>query len=354
MKRILLSICFTLALLLGCSTNETPDSTYLQIGGYLSPYVCNIDGSGDQYGKANCDTIYNGTQYLLNLYPYVPRHIIEPPYLEQPENDGLVTSAIYYLNGDVIAPVSAFPFSASYTPNLQPGKYTLSVKPAFKNEFIVWETKETNIVVSERKEPEPVNIPVSGIVIDKPFFEILRYDSEYIKYVVFPENATNKDVICEIISDKSCAKIEKSDNTYFLSTYDYGDFKILIQTVDGNFTDSWDISIVGIEHFTSLKLNVGTEKGDDDYHSYIYAYFSTNVKGGVIIHEINIKNNSGHIVYTEKDFECNKQNSLGRCYDYRTPNIITEYGVNPYMAFGYSVEISFYWNGFNFAISETR
>jgi hypothetical protein len=129
---------------LGCSTNELSEELdYVHYDGYLSPYFCNIDGSGDQYGKTNCDTIYNGTQYLLNLYPYAL-------YAKNgTENDGLITSAIYCLNGNTIASVSAFPFSVFYTPNLQPGKYTLSVKPTLKD-FVIWETKESAVIVWSR------------------------------------------------------------------------------------------------------------------------------------------------------------------------------------------------------------
>jgi hypothetical protein len=143
MKRILFAICFALALM-GCSTNEMPDEpTYMEMSGNLSAYFSNIDGSGDQYGKTNCDTIYNGTQYLVNLYPYAS-------YAKNgTENDGLVTSVVYSLNGNTIASSSAFPFSVSYTPNLQPGKYTLSVKPTLK-EFVIWETKETTVIVWNR------------------------------------------------------------------------------------------------------------------------------------------------------------------------------------------------------------
>jgi hypothetical protein len=143
MIRILFTICFALALL-GCSNNEIQDEpTYLQIDGSLSAYFCNSDGSGDQYGKMNCDTIYNGTQYLLNLYPYAS-------YAKTGnENDGLVKSVLYSLNGTTIASGSAFPFSVSYTPNLQPSKYTLSVKPALK-EFVIWEAKETTVIVWNR------------------------------------------------------------------------------------------------------------------------------------------------------------------------------------------------------------
>jgi hypothetical protein len=141
-RKYFVSICFVIALL-GCSTNETQDEpTYLQMDGNLSAYFSNMDGLGDQY-KTNCDTIYNGTQYLINLYPYASYAKNET------KNDGLVTSVLYSLNGNTIANGSVFPFSVSYTPNLQPGKYTLSVKPTLK-EFVIWEAKETTVIVWNR------------------------------------------------------------------------------------------------------------------------------------------------------------------------------------------------------------
>ena len=128
--------------MLGCSTNELPEEpTYLEIGGYLSGYFSNLDGSGDKYGQINCDTLYNGTQYLINLHPYAL-------YAKNGiENDGIIKSIIYYINGNAFANVSTFPFTTYYTPNLQPGKYTISVKPTFSSEYIIWETKESNVMV---------------------------------------------------------------------------------------------------------------------------------------------------------------------------------------------------------------
>jgi hypothetical protein len=143
MKRIFLLLAVLPLLFVGCASEEEPEvPTGIHIDGSLAPYFCNVDGSGDRFGKANCDTIYNGTQYLIVLSAYAKTGT---------ENNGLITSAIYYLNGNIISTVANFPFTASYIPNLQSGKYTLSVKPTFESEFITWKTQASDVYVKDRE-----------------------------------------------------------------------------------------------------------------------------------------------------------------------------------------------------------
>lgn len=132
---------FAIILLAGCSKSEEALPQYFEPGEKLGAYFCNLNGKGDLIGdsiyKKNCDTLFNNKEYKIILYPY---DIYD-------ENNGLILSVTYLLNGDSISSSSTFPFALNYTPNLKPGKYTLSIKPTFSSKYIIWKSNESKVIV---------------------------------------------------------------------------------------------------------------------------------------------------------------------------------------------------------------
>lgn len=128
MKQIIYSLL--LLVCVGCSkANEEEPPTYLQLSGPLFSYFYQTEPTAGPI--VPLDTIYIGETYKVSLYP-----------CSVGEGSEHIKAVTYYLNGVELEVTKSGAFAGSYTVTVEPGSYTLSCKPVFISEYIIWEVSE--------------------------------------------------------------------------------------------------------------------------------------------------------------------------------------------------------------------
>ena len=319
MKNIVIVIL--VFILVGCSSNNEQNPMSVVMGEPLTPYICNLNGSP-------IDTAYNGTEYLIKLFPITAT---DNPYINK---------VFYYLNEIIIEETSISPFTIKFTPNTLMGKYILRCAPIFIDN-ISWKTKDTTFVFGYKKfEPEPIHNDTS---ITSIAFRLSNSSNEYshnaqnillgnrliLQPIIKPETAKNKEVTITS-SNEQVAQIFFANNEYNILANSVGFSNIIVTSKVGNFSANCELSVCDIDRYTSIELVAGTEGNSiTGFNSYVCARFELNeiTTMPLKINKIQIINDANDIVLTESDitFQFGQNN-------YRTSNIITSKGLQTYPA----------------------
>lgn len=333
----------------GCSSSEeepeTHPSSQILLGGFVSDYE----------GVEEVETLYIGRTYRLNLHPYCAVFPQEPK-----ADDGCVTYVSYYLDDMQIASANTFPFSVNYKPNIEPGKYKLSIKPTYSSEYVEGKLVEKEIVISEPPVEKPANA-VTGVDIKvsntgtegNSIREKLLIERRLIiTPVVSPANAENKNITIENSNDE-VASIELANNEYNIIPHKVGNTVITVTTEDGNYTATLEVEVSEIDAFVNLKLVAGTEGNSiTGFYSYVRGTFLLNevTQIPLSIKQIVITNESGDVMLkTEEEIEFRYGQGV-----YTTNSIITASGLQTYPAHGWKIEAVYTWNGKEYFVSYTN
>lgn len=345
MKRYILPLLYICLLASGCSKSSEDEPTYLELNSLLCPYFSNAETRS--VSNEALDTLFIGNSYNVNLYP-----------CSKEENNGYISSVCYYLNGSPIKETNSYPFTSLYTPNLEPGKYTLSVAPVFTNEYLIWKTKTSAIVIAEKKveEPDPQTIPVTGISIrlsdHSDAFQFLRKNillgnRLIIEPVISPANATNQEATLTS-SNSEVASIEEANNQKNIITNSVGFTEITATSLEGNYTAICELSVCDIDTFTGLSLAVGTEGNSiTGFYSYVLARFDLNAVTTIPlkIAELQIMNDQGEVMLTENNIEFRYGQD-----NYKSVKLITSQGLQTFPASGWKAIAKYSWNNKDYSI----
>lgn len=127
MKQLLYSLI--LLSFFACSKSSEEEPAYIKFDTPLYPYFC------DTETKSSADvilgTVKKGNEYQIKLYPCC-----------NGVNSEYIKGVTYYLNDIEIEVTNKGAFSATYIIKEEPGIYTLTCKPLFSSEYVIWEVSE--------------------------------------------------------------------------------------------------------------------------------------------------------------------------------------------------------------------
>ena len=184
-------------------------------------------------------------------------------------------------------------------------------------------------------------------------------ESMIIQYLIYPINATNKEVAFESSNDE-VASIEYIEYQYYprIVAKKAGNAEITATTVDGNHKATCVLTVrdIDIVEFATVRLAVGTEGNNTTgFYSVACAIFKISQfpTNSVNLIEIRIfpTTPDGVTVFI---YPYSSLEYYSMWDEYRTPKIITAYGLQTYPAIGWKVEAEFEWMGKEYIISSIK
>ncbi len=184
-----------------------------------------------------------------------------------------------------------------------------------------------------------INLEIESVDLIAPFIRanILVSKKLLMQAIVYPENATNKDVIFEC-SDNNVIEIEQHNDIYRITPKNIGFAEITAKTLD-NITAKCELTVKDIDFFATIGLSNRFEFDAFGQHIYLKIHFDTHVSQYVSINALKVFDSNGNERFDFTGFPIERQS-------YTIDNIpISETYVGDWKA-----EIYFSWKGNDYIV----
>lgn len=155
-----------------------------------------------------------------------------------------------------------------------------------------------------------INFEIEGVDLIAPFIRanILVSKELLMQAIVYPENATNKEVSFES-SDNNIVDVERHNNIYRIVPKNIGFAEITAKTGD-NITAKCELTVRDIDFFATIGLSSKFVFDAFGQHIYLKIHFDTNVSQYVTINAIKVFDSNGNEPFDFTGFPLEQQSYM--------------------------------------------